>query len=127
MLRASFGATKLTYLLRTGPPYGHPALEKMDVEMRSGLESILNMSLNDIQWLQATLPIIDGGLGIRRVSMLATSAYLASTASTKSLVSAILSKEEWGDAYLDELLEARKNTHPNNSRVLREACRRYGI
>src|SRR6218665_1436150 len=50
-----------------------------------------------IQWIQATLPIRDGGLGIRRVSMLATSAYLASAASTKSLVSAILNKEEWGD------------------------------
>src|SRR6218665_1807936 len=92
LLRASFGVPKLTYLLRTGPCYGHPALEKMDVEMRRGLESILNISLNDIQCLQATLPIRDGGLGIRRVSMLATSAYLASAASIKSLVSAILSK-----------------------------------
>ena len=36
--------------------------------------------------------IMDGGLGVRRVSMLATSAYLASAASTKSLVSAILNK-----------------------------------
>src|SRR6218665_2600922 len=47
--------------------------------------------------------------------MLATSAYLASAASTKSLVSAILNKEEWGDAHLDELLEARKNTKPSSA------------
>src|SRR6218665_837736 len=108
----------------------------MDDEIRRGLENILNVSLNDIQSMsvstifnpiQATLPIRDGGLGVRRVSRLATSAFLASAASTKSLISAILSKEEWGDAHLDELLEARKNTHPNNSRVLRESCRRYGI
>ena len=50
--------------------------------------------------------------------MLATSAYLASAASTKSLVtvvSAILNKEEWGDAHLDELLEACKNTQPSSA------------
>src|SRR6218665_2928351 len=47
--------------------------------------------------------------------MLATSAYLASAASTKSLVSAILNKEEWGDAHLDELLEARQNTQPSSA------------
>jgi Reverse transcriptase (RNA-dependent DNA polymerase) len=114
LLRASFGAAKLTYLLRAAPCYRHPLLERMDDQMRSGLENILNVHLSDIQWLQASLPIRDGGLGVRRVSMLATSAYLASAASTKSLVSAILSKEEWGDAHLDELLEARKNTLPSS-------------
>src|SRR6218665_1639242 len=47
--------------------------------------------------------------------MLATSACLASAASTKSLISAILNKEKWGDAHLDELLEARKNTQPSSA------------
>ena len=93
LLRASFGAAKLTFLLRTAPCYAHPALGRMDDEIRRGLENILNISLNDIQWIQATLPR-DGGLGVRRVSMLAISAYLASAASTKSLVSAILNKDE---------------------------------
>src|SRR6218665_2679937 len=104
LLRASFGAAKLTLLLRIAPCYAHPVLGRMDIEIRRGLENILNISFNNIQWLQATLPIRDGGLGVRRVSMLATSAYLASATSTKSLVSAILNKEE--------LLEARKNTQP---------------
>jgi hypothetical protein len=67
LLRASFGAAKLTYLLRTAPCHSHPLLEKMDEQMRRGLENIINISLNDIQWLQATLPIRDGGLGVRRV------------------------------------------------------------
>src|SRR6218665_1599170 len=92
LLRSSFGAARLTFLLRTAPCHAHPALGTMDDEIRRGLENILNISLNDIQCLQATLPIRDGGLEVRRVSMLATSAYLASAASTKSLVSAILSK-----------------------------------
>src|SRR6218665_1220422 len=37
-------------------------------------------------WLQTTLPIRYGGLGIRRVVSLASSAYLASAASTLGLV-----------------------------------------
>ena len=46
--------------------------------------------LSDDQWLQASLPIKDGGLGIRRVSSLATPTFLASAASTLPLQSRIL-------------------------------------
>ena len=38
--------------------------------------------MNDIQWSQANLPVTDGGLGIRSVTVLAPSAFLASTAGT---------------------------------------------
>src|SRR6218665_3589007 len=48
LLRASFGAAKLTFLLRTAPCYAHPALGRMDDEIRGGLENLLNVSLNDI-------------------------------------------------------------------------------
>ena len=41
LLRASFGAAKLTFLLRTAPCYAHPALGRMDDEIRRGLENIL--------------------------------------------------------------------------------------
>jgi hypothetical protein len=87
LLRSCFGAPKLTYLLRSAPCWGHPLLEKIDTQMRHGLQKILNIELNDIQWLQATLPVRDGGLGVRRVTMLASSAFLASAASTKTLES----------------------------------------
>src|SRR6218665_3953377 len=33
----------------------------------------------------------------------------------EQVVSAILNKDEWGDANLDELLEARKNTQPSSA------------
>ena len=36
----------------------------------------------EIQWIQASLPVGDGGLGIRSAQMLAPSAFLASAAST---------------------------------------------
>jgi hypothetical protein len=46
--------------------------------------------LSDSQWLQASLPIKDGGLGIRRVSSLAIPAFLSSAASTQCLQDLIL-------------------------------------
>ena len=76
----------MTYLLRTSPCWNLPLLAKMDRQIRSGLEKILNTELDDTQWMQASLPIRDGGLGTRRISMLATSAHLASVASTVLLV-----------------------------------------
>ena len=48
------------------------------------------MDLNDDQWLQASLPVRDGGLGIRSAQMLAPSAILASAASTHALQQSIL-------------------------------------
>ena len=72
------------------PCTGHPLLESFDTTMREGLDDVLNIHLSDSQWLQATLPIRDGGLGIRRVSMLAPSAFLASAAGTRLLQSSML-------------------------------------
>src|SRR6218665_3879458 len=90
LLRSSFGASRLSYLLRCFPCFDHPALGTLDGLMRSGHEAIVNCSLNDHQWLQAALPIRDGGLGILRVKSLASSAYLASAASTLELQTASL-------------------------------------
>ena len=113
MLRSSFGASKLSYLLRCSPCSDHPALGTLDGLMRSGLESIVNCTLNDIQWLQAALPIRDGGLGLRRVVSLASSAYLASAASTLELQAAILAAcPAMPDQFMTELLSARRDTLP---------------
>ena len=49
-------------------------------------------SLSDIQWTQASLPVKDGGLGVRRVSSFALPAFLASAASTLSLQIDILAE-----------------------------------
>src|SRR6218665_1304456 len=62
--------------------FEHPDLVRLDGLQRTGLDSIINCSLSDLQWMQATLPLKDGGLGVRRVVSLASSAYLASAAST---------------------------------------------
>ena len=49
-----------------------------DAVLRSLLEVICNVKLDDSCWLQASLPINSGGLRIRSAVMLAPSAYLAS-------------------------------------------------
>ena len=53
--------------------------------------SELRTVTSDLQWIQASLPVRDGGLGIRRVALLALPAFLASAASTLSLQADILS------------------------------------
>lgn len=67
LLRSCFGAAKLTYLMWTSPCWNHPMLIKMDHQMRTGLEKIINSELNDTKLLQALLPVRDGGFWIRRL------------------------------------------------------------
>ena len=61
-----------------------------DDALRSGLSTILNINLNDDQWIQASLPVRNGGLAIRSAQMLEPSAFLASAASTRELQESVL-------------------------------------
>jgi len=58
--------------------------------MRSAVCHITNSRLSDGQWLQASLPVREGGLGVGRVASLALPTFLASAASTLSLQASIL-------------------------------------
>ena len=53
----------------------HSLFVKFDNIFRAGLSPILNVDLDDSQWLQATLPVKNIGIGIRSVTMLAPSAF----------------------------------------------------
>ena len=53
--------------------------------LRTGLETILNVQLSDLQWMQASLPVHMGGLGVRSAYSLASSAFLAVAAATLPL------------------------------------------
>ena len=90
LLRSSFSAPKVLHLLRCSPSVSHPSLTRFDALLRSTVKQITNSDLSDIQWTQASLPVRDGGLGIRRVSSLALPAFVASAASTLSLQDDIL-------------------------------------
>ena len=67
------------------------SLDVFDGLLIDGIGRITNSNLSDTQWLQASLPVRDGGLGIRRVASLALPAYLASAAGSRPLQSQILS------------------------------------
>jgi len=90
ILKNSLAIPKLLYLLRTSDCGNNPLLRKFDEALRSALTAVLNVDLTEDQWLQATLPVGDGGLGIRSAQMLALSAFLASAASTFQLQQSIL-------------------------------------
>ena len=92
LLRNSFALPKLQYLLRTAPCFKSSYLRTYDDCLCEILSSVTNTPLgsNSAAWLQATLPVKLGGLGIRSASEVAPSAFLASHHATSGLVSAIL-------------------------------------
>lgn len=59
---------KFTYFLRTSPLFLFPTfLEQADSLLKDSLQAILNIHLENHNWIQATLPIKLGGLGIRTI------------------------------------------------------------
>jgi len=90
LLRSSFSAPKVLHLLRCCPYAHHPSLSKLDGLLRHSVQQITNSNLSEIQWIQASLPVPDGGLGIKSVTSLALPALVASASNTLSLQSNIL-------------------------------------
>lgn len=90
LLRASFSAPRLSHILRCSPCHDNPMLVSIDSLLMKGICRITNIHLSDVQWLQASLPVRDGGLGVRRVVSLAIPAYLASAAATRQLQDLLL-------------------------------------
>jgi len=81
-------------------PLSHPLLQSFDSQLKAAIESITNSALSDIQYIQASLPVKDGGLGMMRVSSLALPAFLASAAGTLRLQENILSVRACSDSVL---------------------------
>jgi hypothetical protein len=112
MLRVSFSAPRVQHLMRCSPSVDNPALDTFDGLLKTALSRISNTDISDIQWLQASLPIKQGGLGIRQVRSLALPAYLASAASTLDLQTQILSScSSSTDSYFESSLTAWQNAY----------------
>ena len=83
---------------------------------------------NEKAWLQATLPVRHGGLGVSRATQLAPSAYLSSTAATADLVSAILPTSHktlptpFADAALEKWSVGHNATPPTGAGAAIEKC-----
>ena len=90
LLKNCFSMPKLMYLLRSSPTFQHPdLLADFDDCLKSRVTDICNVSFDDIGWIQVTLPIRLGGIGLRRASDSALPAYLASISASQSLISEI--------------------------------------
>ena len=89
-MKASFSASKLMHTMRASPCIGHAALDTFDGLLSDCVCSITSTDLTNAQWT----PVRNGGLGVRRVSSLAPSAFLASAADTRDLQDMILFKCE---------------------------------
>jgi len=97
-----------SFTLRSACCIDHDLLKAFDDELRSVVSSICNVSLTDDQWLQASLPVHNDGLGLRRVSLLASSAFLATAAGTRQLQDHILHRtHQTHDDMYDRCLAAR--------------------
>ncbi|KAL3613036.1 hypothetical protein CASFOL_043125 [Castilleja foliolosa] len=91
LLKMCFAVPKITYLLRTTPSWLYPAnIASFDDTLKDAVETILNVSLNDSQWCQASLPVRYGGLGVRRARDVGLPAFLASAHGVADLVTSIL-------------------------------------
>ena len=89
ILKNTMSLPSLLHILRSAPCHGHPSLQLFDDKLRESLAAVLNVALDDAQWCQASLPVRDGGLGIRSAVQLAPSAFLASAAASAPLVARI--------------------------------------
>ena len=91
--------------MRCSPSAENHGLQVFDDLLRSAVSKITNSELSDIQWLQASMPIKLGGLGVRRVTSLAIPAFLASAASTLPLQDHILALSQCpSDTTLEQYL-----------------------
>ena len=59
----------------------------MDMHLKSALEQILNVQLNALQWIQASLPVNFGGIGIRSLLEVSLPAFMSSVNGVKEMVS----------------------------------------
>ena len=62
-------------------------------DLRSCLEAIIKSSVPDMAWLQATLPIRLGGLGLRQDCRSSVTAFIGSCNATRQLSEQLLCKE----------------------------------
>ena len=90
LLRNAFILPKVLYILRTSPCFKSDLLSVFHDVQRSLFEDICSIHLDDPGWLQESLPITSGGLGIRSVALFVPSAYLASAAGSSSTTLTIL-------------------------------------
>jgi hypothetical protein len=93
LLKNCFAVPQLQYILRSSPAYASASCADLVILVRDLLSSILNVQLDGVASAQASLPVRLGGLGIRDIGVLSSSAFLSSLSATGHLVNALLPVE----------------------------------
>jgi Reverse transcriptase (RNA-dependent DNA polymerase) len=106
LLKNCFSLPKLQYILRCSPCYQSDMLQQYDSVIRDTLQSILNVTLTDDAWMQATLPVKHGGIGIRLATQVSLPAYLSSVASSSELMLQLLPQRLHVTSGVNDLLFA---------------------
>ena len=124
LLKNCFALPKLMYFLRSAPCFKSDMLKSYDERLRKCLETILNVELDGDAWTQCSLPVSQGGLGVRKATDLALPAFLASANGAMNGMSKLLSRDlhEEEDLFLTEAetlwkgaLAMDSNNNSNNS------------
>ena len=85
--RRCLDVSKASYTLRcNGDLVPTSLLQRFDAGLRSGTEETLYRQLTDEGWLQATLGVDAGGLGLRDATSIVLPAFLASRTTARPLV-----------------------------------------
>ena len=127
LLCNSFAIPKLLYLLRSAPSFLSPKLKLYDEELRAIVSTIANTDLDDAAWIQASLPVKAGGLGIQSTVHLAPSAFLSSTSASRDLVHEILPARFGPVELMLPLHHGQKITIAQPPKALLHTIRSFGM
>lgn len=91
LLRISITTPRLIFFLRGSPMWRNESgLSQYDEVLKSSIESIFNIELNDNAWIESSLPIKKGGIGIRHASDIALPCFLSSLYNVSALLDQLL-------------------------------------
>ena len=93
LLKNSLAIPRLQYVLRTTPSCLSTQADRLDEVVRGTLSSVVNLKLDDRAWTQASLPVRWGGVGVRKPTALAPSAFLASASAAAPWIARLLPEE----------------------------------
>ena len=92
LLRSCQSICKLNHLIRTGLSHMvSDQLSRFDLGMQRSLCYITRSSISNLAWMQASLPIRLGGLGLRSAQSSAAAAFVGSSNANRQLVNQLLS------------------------------------
>lgn len=123
ILKNCLAIPKLVYLLRCSPLWKFTALlQDLDMQLKSALEKIINVQLSETQWIQSSLPVNFGGLGIRSFSDISLPAFISSAYGVQDIVSTLTYIQDY-ESNIPYLMEALEKWNEVNNEIKPETIK----